>query len=105
MHFYFTYLAKKTHDFSDAPVLTNYSKDILVESGKSLSLFCNWDGNPEPIKTTWTKKGLYAVLSESSSLNINNVTQNQAGIYNCNAESSVEYFLTFFIFLYTKLII
>jgi len=76
-------------DVKYAPVLTTYSKDILVESGKSVSLFCNWDGNPKPLKTTWTKKGLYAVLSESSSLNINNVTQNQAGIYNCNAESRI----------------
>lgn len=101
MRFYFTYLTKKTPDFLDAPVLTTYSKDIRVESGKPVSLFCNWDGNPKPFKTTWTKKGLYEVLSESSLLNINSVTQNQAGIYNCNAESLVKYFLIFcYIYVY-----
>ena len=79
--------------FEDAPsVDVNPTSSVVVE-GQNVTLSCNASGKPYP-RLTWTKVGgLGQVLSQTSTLIVNNasrtVTANNMIQYQCTADNGV----------------
>ena len=79
--------------FEDAPSVDVYHTSSVVVEGKNVTLFCNASGKPYP-RLTWTKVGgLGQVLSQTSTLIVNNVsrtvTANNMIQYQCTADNGV----------------
>ena len=79
--------------FEDAPSVDVYPTFSVVVEGKSVTLSCNASGKPYP-RLTWTKVGgLGQVLSQTSTLIVNNanktVTANNMIQYQCTADNGV----------------
>ena len=79
--------------FEDAPSVDVYPTSSVVMEGKNVTLSCNASGKPYP-RLTWTKVGgLGQVLSQTSTLIVNNVsrtvTANNMIQYQCTADNGV----------------
>ena len=79
--------------FEDAPSVGVYPTSSVVVEGKNVTLSCNASGKPYP-RLTWTKVGgLGQVLSQTSTLIVNNVsrtvTANNMIQYQCTADNGV----------------
>lgn len=79
--------------FEDAPSVDVYHTSSVVVEGKNVTLSCNASGKPYP-RLTWTKVGgLGQVLSQTSTLIVNNVsrtvTANNMIQYQCTADNGV----------------
>ena len=79
--------------FEDAPSLDVYPTSSVVVEGQNFTLYCNASGKPSP-RLTWTKVGgLGRVLSQTSTLIVNNasrtVTANNMIQYHCTADNGV----------------
>lgn len=76
----------------DPPSIKIHKKEVTVVEGHNTSLTCNVSGKPEPT-ITWTKQGSAVVLSNTSSLDVVNVSRHDAtdGIiqYQCTASNGV----------------
>ncbi|XP_062818352.1 kin of IRRE-like protein 2 isoform X6 [Anolis carolinensis] len=72
-------------DVHFGPRLVSQPKPLTVDVGSDASFTCTWTGNP-PLTLAWTKKGSSVqVLSNSNTLHLKGVTQEDAGIYVCKA--------------------
>ena len=72
------------------PTITSKSKGkVTVVKGNVLYLFCEAEGNPKPL-VTWRKSGrvLQSCISKTE-LIIQDVSENDAGIYECEVSNSV----------------
>ena len=79
--------------FEDVPSVDVYPTSSVVVEGKNVTLSCNASGKPYP-RLTWTKVGgLGQVLSQTSTLIVNNanrtVTANNIIQYQCTADNGV----------------
>ena len=79
--------------FEDAPSVGVYPTSSVVVEGKNVTLSCNASGKPYP-RLTWTKVGgLGQVLSQTSTLIVNNVsrtvTANNMIQYQCTGDNGV----------------
>ena len=79
--------------FEDAPSLDVYPTSSVVVEGQNFTLSCNASGKPSP-RLTWTKVGgLGQVLSQTSTLIVNNasrtVNANNMIQYQCTADNGV----------------
>ena len=79
--------------FEDAPSVDVYPTSSVVVEGQNVTLSCNASGKPYP-RLTWTKVGgLGQVLSQTSTLIVNNasrtVTTNNMIQYQCTADNGV----------------
>ena len=79
--------------FEDAPSVDVYPTSSVVVEGQNVTLSCNASGKPYP-RLTWTKVGgLGQVLSQTSTLIVNNasktVTANNLNQYQCTADNGV----------------
>uniref|UniRef100_A0A8C6XZ08 Ig-like domain-containing protein n=1 Tax=Naja naja TaxID=35670 RepID=A0A8C6XZ08_NAJNA len=71
-------------DVHFGPHLVSQPKPLTVDIGSDASFTCTWTGNP-PLTLAWTKKGSTVVLSNSNTLHLKAVTQEDAGVYVCKA--------------------
>ena len=76
----------------DPPSVKINRKEVIVVEGHNTSLTCNVSGKPEPT-ITWTKQGSGVVLSNTSSLDVLNVSRHDATDdiiqYQCKASNGV----------------
>ena len=76
----------------DPPSVTIHKQEVTVVEGHNTSLACNVSGKPYPA-ITWTKRGSSLVLSNTSSLDLYNVSRHDATDdiiqYNCTASNGV----------------
>uniref|UniRef100_A0A8C6SLD8 Kirre like nephrin family adhesion molecule 3, like n=1 Tax=Neogobius melanostomus TaxID=47308 RepID=A0A8C6SLD8_9GOBI len=71
-------------DVQFGPKLLSEPKPMIVDMGMDAAFTCAWTGNP-PLTLAWTKQGSNVVLSNSNTLQLKAVTQEDAGIYTCKA--------------------
>ena len=76
----------------DPPSVTIRKQEVIVVEGHNTSLTCNVSGKPDPT-ITWTKQGSGVVLSNTSSLDVVNVSRHDAIDdiiqYQCKASNGV----------------
>ena len=76
----------------DPPSIKIHKKEVIVVEGRNTSLTCNVSGKPEPT-ITWTKHGSSKVLSNTSSLDVVNVSRHDTTDdiiqYQCTASNGV----------------
>ncbi|XP_062395655.1 kirre like nephrin family adhesion molecule 3, like isoform X1 [Sardina pilchardus] len=71
-------------DVHFGPRLLSEPKPMIVDIGMEAAFTCSWTGNP-PLTIAWTKRGSSVVLSNSNTLHLKSVTQEDAGTYTCKA--------------------
>uniref|UniRef100_H2RJJ8 Kirre like nephrin family adhesion molecule 3, like n=1 Tax=Takifugu rubripes TaxID=31033 RepID=H2RJJ8_TAKRU len=71
-------------DVQFGPRLLSEPKPMTVDTGMDAAFTCAWTGNP-PLTLAWTKQGSIVVLSNSNTLQLKAVTQEDAGTYTCKA--------------------
>ncbi|KPP74301.1 hypothetical protein Z043_106548, partial [Scleropages formosus] len=71
-------------DVQFGPRLLSEPKPLVVDIGMDAAFTCSWTGNP-PLTLAWTKQGSSVVLSNSNTLQLKAVTQEDAGTYTCKA--------------------
>uniref|UniRef100_G3NXZ3 Kirre like nephrin family adhesion molecule 3, like n=1 Tax=Gasterosteus aculeatus aculeatus TaxID=481459 RepID=G3NXZ3_GASAC len=71
-------------DVQFGPRLLSEPKPMTVDMGMDAAFTCAWTGNP-PLTLAWTKQGSSVVLSNSNTLQLKAVTQEDAGTYTCKA--------------------
>ncbi|KAK7886672.1 hypothetical protein WMY93_026293 [Mugilogobius chulae] len=71
-------------DVQFGPRLLSEPKPMAVDMGMDAAFTCAWTGNP-PLTLAWTKQGSNVVLSNSNTLQLKAVTQEDAGVYTCKA--------------------
>uniref|UniRef100_A0A4W4GLA2 Ig-like domain-containing protein n=1 Tax=Electrophorus electricus TaxID=8005 RepID=A0A4W4GLA2_ELEEL len=71
-------------DVQFGPRLLSEPKPLTVDTGMDGAFTCSWTGNP-PLTLAWTKHGSSVVLSNSNTLQLKAVTQEDAGTYTCKA--------------------
>uniref|UniRef100_A0A8B9H337 Kirre like nephrin family adhesion molecule 3, like n=1 Tax=Astyanax mexicanus TaxID=7994 RepID=A0A8B9H337_ASTMX len=71
-------------DVQFGPRLLSEPKPLTVDTGMDAAFTCAWTGNP-PLTLAWTKQGSNVVLSNSNTLQLKAVTQEDAGLYTCKA--------------------
>ena len=76
----------------DPPSVTVHKQETIVVEGHNTSLACEVSGEPNPT-ITWTKQGSSKVLSNTSSLDVVNVSRHDAIDdiiqYQCTASNGV----------------
>ncbi|XP_031432696.1 kirre like nephrin family adhesion molecule 3, like [Clupea harengus] len=71
-------------DVHFGPRLLSEPRPVTVDVGLEAAFTCSWTGNP-PLTIAWTRRGSSVVLSNSKTLHLKSVTQEDAGIYTCKA--------------------
>ncbi|XP_076832816.1 LOW QUALITY PROTEIN: kirre like nephrin family adhesion molecule 3, like [Brachyhypopomus gauderio] len=71
-------------DVQFGPRLLSEPKPLTVDTGMDAAFTCSWTGNP-PLTLAWTKQGSSVVLSNSNTLQLQAVTQDDGGTYTCKA--------------------
>uniref|UniRef100_A0A8C1AB34 Kirre like nephrin family adhesion molecule 3, like n=1 Tax=Cyprinus carpio carpio TaxID=630221 RepID=A0A8C1AB34_CYPCA len=71
-------------DVQFGPRLLTEPKPQTVDIGMDAAFTCSWTGNP-PLTLAWTKQGSSVVLSNSNTLQLKAVTQEDSGTYTCKA--------------------
>uniref|UniRef100_A0A8C2CN53 Kirre like nephrin family adhesion molecule 3, like n=1 Tax=Cyprinus carpio TaxID=7962 RepID=A0A8C2CN53_CYPCA len=71
-------------DVQFGPKLLTEPKPQIVDIGMDAAFTCSWTGNP-PLTLAWTKQGSSVVLSNSNTLQLKAVTQDDSGTYTCKA--------------------
>uniref|UniRef100_A0A672JWL8 Kin of IRRE-like protein 3 n=1 Tax=Sinocyclocheilus grahami TaxID=75366 RepID=A0A672JWL8_SINGR len=71
-------------DVQFGPKLLTEPKPQTVDIGMDAAFTCSWTGNP-PLTLAWTKQGSSVVLSNSNTLQLKAVTQEDSGTYTCKA--------------------
>ncbi|MCJ8740333.1 hypothetical protein PDJAM_G00057630 [Pangasius djambal] len=71
-------------DVQFGPRLLAEPKPQTVDTGMDAAFTCAWTGNP-PLTLAWTKQGSSVVLSNSNTLHLKAVTQEDSGTYTCKA--------------------
>ena len=89
---HFIYAKSKTKFSSVSPEFTDRLNSSCVEEGKNLSLQLNLEAQPDVGSNfSWTKDGApYQGDVSATSLNISNVTLEDAGVYNVTASNFLE---------------
>lgn len=74
---------------SDPPVIVEMNSSVEAIEGSHVSLLCGADSNPPPL-LTWMRDGtvLQEAVAESLSLELDEVTPGEDGIYACLAENA-----------------
>ncbi|KAA0702233.1 Kin of IRRE-like protein 3 [Triplophysa tibetana] len=71
-------------DVQFGPRLLTEPKPLTIDIGMDAAFTCSWTGNP-PLTLAWTKQGSSVVLSNSNTLQLKAVTQEDSGTYTCKA--------------------
>ena len=74
---------------ADPPVIVEINSTVEAIEGSHVSLFCGADSNPPPL-LTWMRDGtvLREAVAESLSLELDEVTPAEDGVYLCLAENT-----------------
>ncbi|XP_023818598.1 opioid-binding protein/cell adhesion molecule isoform X2 [Oryzias latipes] len=82
----------KVHLFVQVPArITNITKDVTVNEGRSISLICLAVGRPEA-SVVWrhhSPRGIYTFVAEGQHLELAEITKEQSGSYECIASNDI----------------
>ena len=86
--------------FSDQPEIITHPKNVTVEEGLPMTLFCNATGNPPPT-LSWTKDGSplndtqgITFSGDNETLSIASINRSESGNYRCVARNGLEHDLS-----------